>query len=299
MMAEDRDLLGGFLDYLTADRRLAKNTLLAYRRDLTQLLSAYRNRTDAPLSALHRGDVVAYMERLRGEGALASTVRRRLSSVRGFCRFLVAEGHLAEDPTLEVKGPGAGGRLPHVLSVAEVERLLAEPNPGTPLGCRDGAMLETLYATGLRISELLGLTLSRLNLEVGYVLPSGKGGKERVVPMGEVAQEKVKEYLRWVRPGLLGRRSGDIVFLNRRGGPLSRVGFWKILKGHAQGADIRRPVTPHSLRHSFATHLLARGADLRSIQLMLGHADISTTQIYTHITQERLRQMFDQYHPRA
>ncbi len=298
-MAEDQGLLQGFLDYLSADRRLAKNSLLAYRRDLSHFISAYRKRTDAPLSALHRKDLMAYLEKLQQEKILASTVRRRLSSLRGFCRFLVAEGHLAEDPTLELKGPRTGRRLPHVLSVAEVDRLLAEPDPGTPLGCRDAAMLETIYASGLRVSELLGLTLSRINLEVGYVLPLGKGNKERVVPMGEVAQAKVQEYLRWGRPKLQRPHSGDIVFLNRRGGALSRVGFWKILKGYVRAQGLRRPVSPHTLRHSFATHLLARGADLRSIQLMLGHADISTTQIYTHITQERLRQMFDQYHPRA
>lgn len=306
---DDAALFRSFLEYLRVELRLSENTLQAYRRDVEGFLLGRRRRTPAPLASLRREDLLDFLEDLRSRGASPRTVRRRLSAVRGLCRFLTVEGHLPEDPSAEVQTPGAGRPLPQYLSSAEVDRLLAQPDPATVLGCRDAAMLETLYATGLRVSELLGLTLSRVNLEVGFLVVLGKGAKERIVPMGEEAREKLKGYEAWARPELLRRRrrpggAGGLgeegtLFLNGRGRPMTRVGFWKILKAYARRADIRRKVSPHTLRHSFATHLLARGADLRSVQMMLGHADISTTQIYTHVTRERLKVMLKEYHPRS
>ena len=206
---------------------------------------------------------------------------------------------MAEDPTELLEVPRLGAPLPRDLTLEEVDRLLAQPDPAEPLGVRNQAMLEVLYATGLRVSELLALRLQDLNLEVGYDVAYGKGKKERLVPVGEVALEKLKDYLSRVRPGLTKSARAPYVFLNRSGRRLSRQGFWKLLHRYALQAGISSPVTPHVLRHSFATHLLERGADLRSVQLMLGHASISTTQIYTHLNRERLKQIYQRHHPRA
>ena len=304
----DADLLQAYLDYVTAELRLSENTVQAYRGDLEGFLRAHRKRTESPLTSLQRADVLNFLEDLASGGASPRTIGRKISALRGFCRFLTAEGHLGEDPSVEVQTPGASRSLPNFLSVAEVDRLLAQPDPSTVLGCRDAAMLETLYATGLRVSEMLGLTLPKVNLEVGFLTTLGKGKKERIVPFGEEAGEKVGRYIGWARSELLRKRrlrdSGspgeeEGLFLNHSGFPMTRVGFWKVLKAYALKADVRTKVSPHTLRHSFATHLLARGADLRSVQMLLGHADISTTQIYTHVTQERLKVMLKEYHPRG
>ena len=267
--------------------------------------------TAGPLDGLTREDIIDFLEALGSAGNSPRTMRRKLSTIRGFCRFLHSEGGMAEDPSLDIETPAAGRPLPKFLSVAEVDRLLAQPDPSSVLGCRDVAMLETLYATGLRVSELVGLLLSRVNLDVGFVTTLGKGSKERVVPLGEEANQKVKRYIDWAREQLLQRRTRlrgggremsepeEKIFLNRNGVPISRVGFWKVLKGYALRAGIQSDVSPHILRHSFATHLVSHGADLRSVQMMLGHADISTTQIYTHVTQERLKVMIKEHHPRG
>lgn len=229
----------------------------------------------------------------------ARSVRRKASSLRGLFRFLLKEGIMEEDPTELLEVPRLGTPLPKNLTVDEVDRLLAQPDPGEPLGVRNKAMMELLYATGLRVSELLALRLRDLNLEVGYVVAYGKGRKERLVPVGEVALENIKEYLSAVRPLLTKSVRAPYVFLNRSGRRLSRQGFWKLLHRYALQAGIVSSVTPHVLRHSFATHLLERGADLRSVQLMLGHASISTTQIYTHLNRERLKEIYQRHHPRA
>lgn len=267
--------------------------------------------TAGPLDGLTREDIIDFLEALRSAGNSPRTMRRKLSTIRGFCRFLHSEGGMAEDPSLDIETPAAGRPLPKFLSVAEVDRLLAQPDPSSVLGCRDVAMLETLYATGLRVSELVGLLLSRVNLDVGFVTTLGKGSKERVVPLGEEANQKVKRYIGWAREQLLQRRTRlrgggremsepeEKIFLNRNGVRISRVGFWKVLKGYALRAGIQSDVSPHILRHSFATHLVSHGADLRSVQMMLGHADISTTQIYTHVTRERLKVMIKEHHPRG
>ena len=303
----DFDLPQRYLDYLAAERRLSENTLQAYRRDLRGFLAV----TAGPLDGLTREDIIDFLEALRSAGNSPRTMRRKLSTIRGFCRFLHSEGGMAGDPSLDIETPAAGRPLPKFLSVAEVDRLLAQPDPSSVLGCRDAAMLETLYATGLRVSELVGLLLSRVNLDVGFVTTLGKGSKERVVPLGEEANQKVKRYIGWAREQLLQRRTQlrgggremskpeEKIFLNRNGVPISRVGFWKVLKGYALRAGIQSDVSPHILRHSFATHLVSHGADLRSVQMMLGHADISTTQIYTHVTRERLKVMIKEHHPRG
>ncbi len=309
----DFDFPQRYLDYLAAERRLSENTLQAYRRDLRGFLAMAAR----PLDGLTREDIIDFLEALRSAGNSPRTIRRKLSTIRGFCRFLHSEGGMAEDPCLDIETPAAGRPLPKFLSVAEVDRLLAQPDPTSILGCRDAAMLETLYATGLRVSELVGLLLSRVNLDVGFVTTLGKGNKERVVPLGEEANEKVKRYIDWAREQLLQRRTRprgkgggrgggremsepeEKIFLNRNGVPISRVGFWKVLKGYALRAGIQSDVSPHILRHSFATHLVSHGADLRSVQMMLGHADISTTQIYTHVTRERLKVMIKEHHPRG
>jgi integrase/recombinase XerD len=217
--------------------------------------------------------------------------------IRRFYRFLAAEGDRADDPSANLLFPKRGRQLPSVLDEEEVERLLAAPDPATPLGLRDKSMIELIYATGLRVSELVGLTLPRLRLDEGFVLVMGKGSRERVVPVGDAAERWTGRYLREARPALATGRH-QVLFVNGRGAPLTRQGFWKILGGHARAAGVES-VSPHVLRHSFATHLLAHGADLRSVQAMLGHADISTTQIYTHIHEQRLRSLYDRFHPRS
>ncbi len=304
----DERFVQAFLDYITAELRLSENTLNAYRRDIEGFLRYYRKKTDSPLITLRRHNLLGFLEDLGSQQVSPRTVRRKLSAVRSFCRFLTDEGYLNENPSLEIQTPGVGRRLPKFLSLSEVDQLLSQPDPSTPAGCRDAAMIETLYATGLRVSELLGLSVPRINLEVGFLTTLGKGKKERIVPLGEEAKKKVERYLGWARKDFLKRRARregmaesaaeNGLFLNQNGYPMSRVGFWKILKIYAQKANLQGEVSPHVLRHSFATHLLTRGADLRSVQMMLGHSDISTTQIYTHVTQERLKVMLKEYHPR-
>jgi integrase/recombinase XerD len=219
--------------------------------------------------------------------------------MRGFFKFMIRDSHLKKSPVANLTSPRLRRQLPTVLSVAEVERLLAQPNPDLPLGQRDVAMLELLYGTGLRVTELITLAVGRVNLEVGFLVARGKGSKERIVPMGEAATEAVQNYTLGSRPRLLKARVSDILFVSNRGTAMTRQGFWKLLKKYGRQAGMERSLTPHTLRHSFATHLLERGADLRSVQMMLGHADISTTQIYTHVARERLREVHKKYHPRA
>ena len=292
-------LLDAYLDHLRVERGLSRNTLEAYSRDLTEYLLWVDKELARPLNQVKDEDVRFYFLKKKQAGLSARSLRRKSSSLRGLYRFLQKEGYMAEDPTQLLEVPRLGAPLPRDLSLDEVDRLLAQPDPSEPLGLRNRAMLELLYATGLRVSELLALRLQDLNLEVGYVVAYGKGNKERLVPAGEEALEKLKEYLSTVRPGLAKSEKDAHVFLNRSGRKLSRQGFWKLLHRYALQAGITSPVTPHVLRHSFATHLLERGADLRSVQLMLGHASISTTQIYTHLNRERLKQIYERHHPRA
>jgi integrase/recombinase XerD len=298
-MASMEQLIAEYLTYLAVERGLAENSLSAYRRDL-QRTSGYLKQTGASsFSEVDRGLVARLLFWLREEGLAPRTVARHIASLRGLFRYLLAQGHVHEDPTAHLEASSPWARLPGVLSQDEVGRLLAAPPTGTHRGIRDKAMLEVLYAAGLRVSELVTLRLSDVDLEVGYVRCQGKGSKERVVPLGAEAQKWVRCYLSSARPVLARGQSNSALFLNRFGRPLTRQGFWKILRAHAHAAGIDRRVTPHTLRHSFATHLLERGADLRAVQMMLGHADISTTQIYTHVSRAHLKAVYDRYHPRA
>jgi integrase/recombinase XerD len=291
-------LVDAYLDHLRVARRLSRNSLESYSRDLVRLLR-FAAGLGRPVTALDLADLEGFVRALMAEGHSPRSVSRTVSAVRGFYRFLAIDRRMAADPARDLRAPRAWPALPASLPVEEVDRLLAAPDTTTPRGLRDRALLELLYATGLRVSELVGLRTADLNLDAGYLVCSGKGGKERLVPIGSAAVEWVRRYIAEARPRLGGARRSPRLFVNARGGPgLTRVGFWKILKAYGRAAGITRPLTPHVLRHAFATHLLERGADLRAIQMMLGHADLSTTQIYTHVMEARLRALYERFHPR-
>jgi integrase/recombinase XerD len=287
-----------FLVHLSAERRLSPHTVEAYGHDL-QMLGAFAAGRGRTSSTLDRADVEAFVRQLMAEGRAPRSVARVVATVRAFYRYLVVSGQLAASPAVDVRAPRSIRTLPKFLTGEEVEALLAAPDVATPRGLRDRAMIELLYATGLRVSELVSLKPADVNLEDGFLTTVGKGSKERVVPIGDEATMWVRRYLQEARPALVGRRSSARLFVNARGGTgLTRIGFWKVLRGYGAGLGLARRLSPHVLRHSFATHLLERGADLRAIQLMLGHADLSSTQIYTHILDARLRTLYDRYHPR-
>ncbi|RPI08309.1 MAG: site-specific tyrosine recombinase XerD [Zetaproteobacteria bacterium] len=290
--------LDRFLEYLVVERGLRQNSLEAYQGDLTRYLTYLRDRRRNPTS-LDRTEVPRYLLALRDAGLSPRSVGRHLSAIRQFHRFLVGQKLAAEDPTAHLEAPRPWRRLPGVLSSEEVDRLLAVREVATPQGLRNRAMLELMYASGLRVSELVGLRLGDADLGLGIVRVVGKGDKERLVPVGEAAADSLRAYLKHGRVRLAKDRASDHLFLGRHGGGLTRQMFWQIIKQAAVQAGIARAVTPHTLRHSFATHLLERGADLRSVQLMLGHADIATTQIYTHLNRAHLKAMYEKFHPRA
>ncbi|MBI3939439.1 MAG: site-specific tyrosine recombinase XerD [Acidobacteria bacterium] len=293
----DLPILDQFCSYLKVERGLSRNTVTAYRRDLIKLFNFLAGRGWS-CQELRHADLVEFLARQK-PGLGARSVARLTVSLRTFYRFLLLDGKITADPTENLESPRSWNRLPKYLTESEVEAILAAPDFSTRHGLRDKAMIETLYATGLRVSELVSLRLEDVNTGVGYVRCVGKGNKERVVPLGETAQRWISRYLENGRCRFLARRSSDFLFLSQQGSKLTRQRFWELLKKHGKAAGLRRPLSPHALRHSFATHLLEHGADLRSEQMMLGHADISTTQIYTHVTQERLRRIYDQFHPRA
>jgi integrase/recombinase XerD len=287
-----------FLRHLQVERGLSSNTLKAYSQDLRKL-ATYCAAHKLSLEMVDRDAALDFLAWLYRKKLSSRSVARILVAMRVFFRYAVTEGMLHEEPTLHLDSPRMWKSLPIFLSLEQVEKLLAQPDSATPLGARDVAMLEVLYSTGLRVSELVGLRLAELDLEVGCLRCVGKGNKERLVPLGRRALEALRRYLSMPRLQLLHGRSSPLVFVNHRGTKMSRVGFWKVLKSYGRRAGLPPRLSPHKLRHSFATHLLERGADLRSVQAMLGHADISTTQIYTHVTQERLRQIYRTHHPRA
>jgi integrase/recombinase XerD len=293
--AKDEDL-EAWLEYLAAERGLAPNTLLAYRRDLQTLRRHMKGRS---LAAARQDDLLSALRKLRMEGRSPRSVARWLVAVRGFFAWLAAAGSTGEDPAARLELPKVWKTLPKVLDGADVERLLAAPDRADARGARDAAMLEVLYATGLRASELVSLRLEDLRLDAGYLRCLGKGSKERVVPMGAEASRALAHYLASGRDVLLAGRRSESVFVGRRGTPLTRQGFWKLIKAHGRRAGVKAPISPHVVRHSFATHLLENGADLRVVQMLLGHADISTTQIYTHVNRERLKRLYRDFHPRA
>jgi integrase/recombinase XerD len=290
-------VIDAYLDHLRLERRLARLTVESYSRDLVAL-ARFAEAAKKPVEGLSRPDLEAFVRGLMSSGLSPRSTARAVACVRGFYRFLVLDRRLSDSPADDLHAPRAWPALPHFLSLDEVDRLLAAPDVSTPLGLRDRAMIELLYATGLRVSELVGLGAADLNLDAGYLTCTGKGGKQRLVPMGEQAVLWVRRYLRDIRPALVGGRAGVRLFVNARGGALSRVGFWKNLRAHGIRAALPRGLSPHVLRHSFATHLLDRGADLRAIQMMLGHADLSTTQIYTHVLDSRMRTIYERFHPR-
>ncbi|MHB0885102.1 MAG: site-specific tyrosine recombinase XerD [Bacillota bacterium] len=294
-----KKLIGDFIDYLSVERGLALNTLESYGRDLRQYSDFLDKGRFSEIEQATRATIISYLLHLEKQGKATATIARRLAALKSFYQFLVREKILDRDPTANLESPKLEKRLPRVLSVKEVDQLLRQPNPVTPSGLRDRAMLELLYATGIRVSELVNLNLVDINLEMGYVRCTGKGSKERIVPLGSVAQRSVQEFLQRGRPRLVKSADEQALFVNHHGRRLTRQGFWKIVKKYAADARIDKEITPHTLRHSFATHLLENGADLRSVQEMLGHADISTTQIYTHITKGRLKEVYAKTHPRA
>jgi integrase/recombinase XerD len=295
-------VIDGYLDHLRVERRLAPHTLDSYARDLRALARFAAGAGVAPM-ALERPALEAFVRQQMAGGLSPRSVARSVAAIRGFYRFLVVDRRLERSPAEDLRAPRAWPALPRFLSIDEVDRLLAQPDASTPLGLRDRAMLELLYATGMRVSELVAIRASDLHLDEEYLTCIGKGSKERLIPVGAQASDWLRRYQQSGRPLMQPRRgtgrASVRLFVNARGGPLSRVGFWKILKAHGRRAGLPHHLSPHVVRHSFATHLLERGADLRAIQMMLGHADLSTTQIYTHVLEARLRSVYDRFHPRA
>jgi integrase/recombinase XerD len=292
-------LIERFIHYLAVERGLAQNTLESYARDLTAYIDFLQRGGIRDLNQTRRANIIAYLAELQRKGRATTTISRNLASLRAFYGFLLRDGLLDGDPTANLESPKIEKRLPKVLSVGEVESLLEGPDQGTVAGVRDKAMLELLYATGIRVSELVSLNISDVNLNMGFLKCYGKGSKERIIPLGTVALQSVSDYIMRSRVKLSRNPSEESLFLNHHGQRLSRQGFWKIIKKYAHTASIDKEITPHTLRHSFATHLLENGADLRAVQEMLGHADISTTQIYTHLTKSRLKEVYAKAHPRA
>jgi integrase/recombinase XerD len=292
------EMIDTYLGYLRDVRRMSPNTLESYARDLAQL-AAFAEERGIDLEAIDRRELEAFVRSQMAAGQAPRSVARMVACVRGFYKFVTIEKKLPHNPAEDLRAPRAWAALPKFLSLEEVDRLLAQPDVGTPRGLRDKALIEVLYATGLRVSELIALRDGDLNLEDGYLTCIGKGDRQRMVPLGQEAIDWVRRYIREGRPALLKKKTSPWLFVNARdGGALSRVGFWKVLKAYGTQAGISRELSPHVLRHSFATHLLDRGADLRMIQVMLGHADLSTTQIYTHVLEARLKAVYEKYHPR-
>ena len=299
MMDNSDHWMDRFLQHLAVEKGLSRNTLEAYARDLQGYLAFLADRKIFNLEESSDEQIFSYFKLLRAKGLSARSTARTLSALRGFYKFLLQHRAISQNPLRRLRAPKAVARLPGVLTTKEVEDLLRQPDPVRPLGNRDRAMLELLYATGLRVSELVHLSVNDVNLEVGYVHAKGKGGRERIVPMGQVARQTLKGYLEGPRRDWAMRTFTATLFLGRGGRGITRQGFWKILRKHAQAAGIAKRITPHTLRHSFATHLLEKGADLRSVQSMLGHVDIATTQVYTHVSREHLKRLHQKYHPRG
>ncbi len=298
MKLSNATLLDRFYQYMVVERRLADNTVEAYSRDLTRFLD-FHEALGRSFADATRLELLGFLNQQREQGLSSRSLARMLSSIKTFFYFLTSERLIEKNPFFDMESPRIGEKLPCVLNRSEVVALLNAPDVETPLGLRDKAMLEVLYATGVRVSELLSLGFNTINLEAGFVIVVGKGSKERIVPLGMEAIARVRHYIEESRPRLANASKNTLLFLNRNGSAMSRQGFWKIIKKYCLVAGILKDVSPHTLRHSFATHLLEGGADLRSVQLMLGHADIVTTQIYTHIAQDSLGKLHEKFHPRG
>ncbi len=294
------DELKDFMHFLIVEKALAKNTIVSYERDLKAYLKYIKTVENVQsINDIGRIQIVHFLGHLKEQGKSSRTIARNIASIRAFHQFLLREKVADQDPSVHIETPQLERTLPKVLNLQEVERLLEVPKHTTHYGLRDKAMLELLYATGIRVSELIGLNLDDAHLTMGFVRCIGKGNKERIIPLGRTAASAIQEYLDKGRPQFIKNQREESLFVNHHGRRLTRQGFWKILKGLSKEAGIEKELTPHTLRHSFATHLLENGADLRAVQEMLGHSDISTTQIYTHVTKTRLKDVYSQFHPRA
>ncbi len=292
-------LIDEYLNYLTVEKGVSRNTIDGYSRDLIRYARFIGQVKTRGVGGVRPEDLILFLGSLQEEGLTANSVNRTLAAIRGFYKYLLRERKVEHSPVAHIERAKVWMRLPDVLSREEMALLLSQPDAATPAGLRDASMLELLYATGIRVSELIGLTVNSINWQVGYLVAMGKGEKERIVPVGRTAYDRVKHYVEEARPSLLKGRESVHLFLNRSGKGMTRQGFWKILNKYAAKAGLGKRVHPHLFRHSFASHLLEGGADLRSVQIMLGHADISTTQIYTHVTRERLKEIHQKYHPRG
>jgi integrase/recombinase XerD len=293
-----RELIDALLNYLSVERGLSANTLISYREDLNTYADFLKSHAIESLSKTNKNDIVNFMLYEKDKGLSANSVARRLAAIKVFYRFLLRERILKNDPTSLIDSPKLWKKIPETLSFNEVDTLLNQPNIRDKQGLRDKAILEVMYATGMRVSEVVNLKKDNVNLDIGFLRCIGKGNKERVIPLGKKAIQSINKYLESSRSRFLGKQESEYLFLNRFGKKISRQTLWKIIRRYAREANIRKPIRPHILRHSFATHLLERGADLRSVQEMLGHSNISTTQIYTHITKDRLKTIHKMYHPR-
>ncbi len=292
-------LLKEFIYFLSVEKGLSSNTLESYQRDLRKFFLFLRGKNINEIVKISRIIITDFLMEQREKGLAPSTLTRNLASIRSFYQFLLKEQIITENPAVELETPRAEKKLPKVLSFNEIELLLEQPETKNAIGLRDKAMLELLYATGIRVSELVSLNVNEVNLKMGFLKCDGKGNKERMIPLGSVAIRSIQEYLQNSRPKILKQKEEKALFVNQQGTRLTRQGFWKILKKYALKAGIETDITPHTLRHSFATHLLENGADLRSVQEMLGHADIATTQIYTHVARRKIKEIYNQTHPRA
>lgn len=293
-----RELIEPFLNYLSVERGLANNTIIAYREDLNTYLAFIEKSRINTLSGIAKNNITNFMFDQKEKGIAVNSIARRLAAIRMFHRFLTRERVVKEDPSTLIDSPKLWKKVPETLSLNEVEELIAQPDTRKIQGLRDRAVLETLYATGMRVSEAVNLKKDNVNLDVGFLRCIGKGNKERVIPLGKKAIASIEKYLGVARPKFLKDKESEFLFVSRFGKKISRQSLWKIIKRYAKEARIKKPMKPHILRHSFATHLLERGADLRSVQEMLGHSNISTTQIYTHINKDRLKNVHKQFHPR-
>jgi len=292
--------ISAFIEYLNFEKGLSVNTQLAYRRDLNKFNEHINKRLNKQyLSTVTRQDITAFLSQLLDNGAAYSTIARTLSSIKAFYKYMLMENYLSTDPTTDMETPKIKRKLPQVLSIEEVDKLMEQPKVAIQLGLRDRAMLELMYGTGIRVSELLAIKLEDINMNAGFLRCLGKGRKERIIPVNQTSLNWINRYIPKARNFLVKNQIERTLFVNAHGRPMSRQGFFKIIARYAKQAGLEKEVTPHTLRHSFATHLLENGADLRAVQEMLGHADISTTQIYTHLTRSHLREVYHQYHPRA
>jgi len=294
-----QDYIDIFLNYLSVEKGLSSNTLSAYKRDLLFFKEYLKERGIGSLTSIKKEDIHNFMLKQKESNLSSNSISRRLSALKAFYRFLLRERLISFDPTETIESPKIWKKIPQTLNIEEIEKIILQPNLKTKIGIRDRAILDTLYATGMRVSEIVNLKLDDVNLEMGFLRCVGKGNKERIIPLGKYATEAIKRYLKETRNYLLGKKDSDLLFISRLGKKISRQALWKMIKKYARMAKIKKPVRPHIIRHSFATHLLERGADLRSVQELLGHSDISTTQIYTHIDHNRLKLIHKKFHPRA